>query len=67
MEEEKQLGIIANNLQGNILMQILYCVHTCSIQLLLSITAPQDAHKRLVHAAGLSWLEHFRVQSYTCT
>ena len=64
-KKKKQLSIIANNLQGNILMQILHCVH--SIQLLSSITAPQDAHKRLVHAAGLSWLEHFRVQSYTCT
>ena len=60
MEEEKQLSIIANNLQGNILIQILHCVHTCRIQLLLSITAPQDGHKRLVHAAGLSWLEHLQ-------
>ena len=64
-KKKKQLSIIANNLQGNILMQILHCVH--SIQLLSSITAPQDTHKRLVHAAGLSWLKHFRVQSYTCT
>ena len=40
--------------------------HACTWYyiIIMSITTPQDAHKRLVLQVYVSWVEHFRVQCY---